>query len=41
VSDAELWAIGVAHQKSVASAEALLAHGVTTVAVLSDSQADI
>ena len=41
VFDAELWAIGVALQKSVARAETLRAHGVTTVAVFSDSQAAI
>jgi len=41
VFDAELWAIGVALRKSVARAEALRAHGVTTVAVFSDSQAAI
>jgi len=41
VFDAELWAIGIALRKSVARAEALRAHGVTTVAVFSDSQAAI
>jgi ribonuclease HI len=41
VFDAELWAIGVALRKSVARAEALRAHGVTTVAVCSDSLAAI
>jgi len=41
VFDAELWAIGIALQKSVTRAEALRAHGVTTVAVFSDSQAAI
>jgi len=41
VFDAELWAIGVALRKSVARAEALRTHGVTTVAVSSDSQAAI
>jgi len=39
VFDADLWAIGIALRKSVARAEALRAHGVTTVAVFSDSQA--
>jgi ribonuclease HI len=41
VFDAEIWAIGVALQKSVSRAEALRAHGATTVAVFSDSQAAI
>jgi hypothetical protein len=41
VFDAELWAIGVALRKSVAQAEALRTHGVTTVAVFSDSEAAI
>jgi hypothetical protein len=41
VFDAELWAIGVALRKSVSRAEALRAHGVTTVAVFSDSQVAI
>jgi len=41
VFDAELWAIGVALRKSVARADALRAHGVTAVAVFSDSQAAI
>ena len=41
VSNSELWAIGVALRQSVARAEALPAHGVTTVAVFSDSQAAI
>jgi hypothetical protein len=41
VFDAQLWAIGVVLRKSVARAEALRAHRVTTVAVFSDSQAAI
>jgi len=41
VFDAELWAIGVALRKSVARAEVLRAHGVSRVAVFSDSQAAI
>jgi len=41
VFDSELWALGVALWKSVARAEALQAHGVTTVAVFSDLQAAI
>ena len=41
VFDGKLWEIGVALQKFVAKAEALRAHGVTTVAVFSDSQAAI
>jgi ribonuclease HI len=41
VFDAELWAIGVALRKPVAKADALRAHGVTTVVVFSDSQAAI
>jgi len=39
--DADLRAIWVALQKSIAKAEELWAHGVMTVAVLSDSQAAI
>jgi len=41
VFHAELWAIGVALWMSVAKAEALQAHGVTTVAVFSNSHAAI
>jgi ribonuclease HI len=41
VFDAELWAIGIALQKSVTRAETLRAHGVMTVAIFSDSQAAI
>jgi ribonuclease HI len=41
VFDTELWAIGIALRKSVARAEALTAHGVTRVAIFSDSQAAI
>ena len=41
VFHAELWAIGVALWMSVANAEALQAHGVTTVAVFSNSHAAI
>jgi ribonuclease HI len=41
VFDAELWAIGDVIRKYVARAEALLAHGVMTVAVFCDSQAAI
>jgi hypothetical protein len=39
--EAELWAIGVALQKSGVKAEALQAHGVSTLAFCSDSQAAI
>ena len=39
--DAELWAIGIALRKSVARAEELQAHRVTTLAIFSDSQAAI
>jgi len=41
VFDAALWAIGIALRNSVARAEALRAHPVTTVVVISDSQAAI
>jgi ribonuclease HI len=41
VFDTELWAIRVAFRKAVAKAEALWAHGATTGAVFSDSQAAI
>jgi len=41
VFDTELWAIGIALRKSVARAETLTTHGVTRVAIFSDSQAAI
>ena len=41
VFDSELWAIRVALRKSVAKVETLRTHGVTPVAVFSDSQAAI
>jgi hypothetical protein len=41
VFKAEQWAIGVAHRKSVAQSEALQAHRMMTVALISDSQAAI
>ena len=41
VCDAELWTIGVALWQSLAKADALQAHGVTTVAFFSDLQAAI
>ena len=41
VHDAELWAIGLAPQKSVRKRDTLQTHGVTKVAICSDSQAAI
>jgi len=41
VFDGEVWVIGVALRKSVATTEALQVHGVRTVAVFSDLQAAI
>jgi len=41
VFDAELWGNAVALRKSVTRAEALRAHGVTTVGIFSDLQAAI
>jgi len=41
VFDAELWAIGLAHEVTIEKIETLQRHGVKTVAVFSDSQAAI
>jgi ribonuclease HI len=41
VFDAELWAIGLAHDVAIKKREELQEHGVKTVAVFSDSQAVI